>query len=556
MRDLVAAVRSAHGRVSRTAIERELHQNPQFEPVDELGKPRWRYVEPVADTPDSLPVGQDAEVAGQDRCTPARAGATQPAHEEDNAKHDTNTVATSGRAHNTRTAATSRRANATRTSMAAMEPRAWQAEALAAWSQTGRGVIEAVTGTGKTRLAMLAIRMVIDGGGRVLVLAPTLELQQQWQRELRTLLPDVTVGRLGGGGDDDLFARQVVVATPHSAAAVPVDLPPGALGLLVADEAHRYGAPTWGSALSDEFALRLALTATYERADDGVADVLGPYFGPVVYAYGYQRAVADGVVAPFRIGLAKVALTDAEQQRYDSADTRVRQLHRELIGPFKMPREPRALLTAVTAVVSEAEAKPGADGPQTTACREYLVRVRQRREVAATADAKLQVLGAAADGLAGARTLVFSDTVDQAHEAALMLVRHGVHAETLHGGLDADKRRIRLAQFRKGNIEALVAPRVLDEGVDVPDADVALVLAAFRSRRHLVQRLGRVLRRKEDGREARLVLTFAAGTAEDPSRGGHAGFLEQVGEVARSVDHLDVDANPSAVAGWLTGQRL
>ena len=71
---------------------------------------------------------------------------------------------------------------------------------------------------------------------------------------------------------DDLFRRHVVVSTPHAASDVPVDLPPGAAGLLVADEAHRYGAPTWGAALRDEFTLRLALTATYERNDDGVID--------------------------------------------------------------------------------------------------------------------------------------------------------------------------------------------------------------------------------------------------------------------------------------------
>jgi Rad3-related DNA helicase len=135
-----------------------------------------------------------------------------------------------------------------RARLADLELRDWQVAALAAWSTTCRGVVEAVTGTGKTRLALAAIATVLGRGGRCLVVVPTLELQEQWARELRALGDGARIGRLGGGGDDDLHACDVVVATPHSAAAVPVDLPAGVTGLLVADEAHRYGGRHLGGA--------------------------------------------------------------------------------------------------------------------------------------------------------------------------------------------------------------------------------------------------------------------------------------------------------------------
>jgi superfamily II DNA or RNA helicase len=278
--------------------------------------------------------------------------------------------------------------------------------------------------------------------------------------------------------------------------------------------------------------------------------VLEPYFGDVVYRYRYDRAVADGTIAPFRIALAAVALTDREGEAHAAADVRVRQLHRELVHGLGMPREPRALFAAVAAVVAGADGA-GGDGRQVRACREYLVRVRERREVAASAAGKLEVCRSVAPALVAKRTLVFTDTVEQADEAVAALRSGGLHAETVHGGLTDEKRRIRLAQFRNGSIPALVAPRVLDEGVDVPDADVAVVLAAFRTRRHLIQRLGRVLRLKPDGREAQLILAHAVGTAEDPDRGGHAGFLDEVRGVASSIDRLDLDAHPGALASWL-----
>jgi superfamily II DNA or RNA helicase len=76
---------------------------------------------------------------------------------------------------------------------------------------------------------------------------------------------------------------------------------------------------------------------------------------------------------------------------------------------------------------------------------------------------------------------------------------------------------------------------VLDEGVDVPDAELAVVLAAFRTRRQMIQRLGRVLRLKPDGRAATLVIAFAIDTREDPAQGAQEHFLSEVTDVARSI---------------------
>lgn len=511
LRELLAAVRRAGvDRVSRAAVERRLATDERFERLRVLERDRWRLATGAA----SDPAGAASEPAG-DGSDPGR---TSPAA-------------------------------TTRERLDDLQLRPWQAEAFAAWSATCRGVVEAVTGTGKTRLAMAAIRTLAPRGVRTLVLVPTLELQDQWVRSLRREAPELRVGRLGGGGQDDLHGSTVLVATPQSAATLPLDVPDGAVGLVVADEAHRYGSPVWARSLPPDFPLRLALTATYERNDDGLAEVLTPYFGPVVFRYGYDRAVPEGSVAPFAVALASVRLEPGEQDRHDRADARARQLHRQLVGVHGMPREPRALLAAVTAVVAAADAQ--ADGPQERACREYLVRLRERREVAAGASGKLAVCAAAAPALAGGRTLVFTDTVAQAEAAAGLLGRAGLRAEAVHGGLTGDRRRIRLAVFRRGDLEVVVAPRVLDEGVDVPDADVALVLAAFRTRRQTIQRLGRVLRVKPDGRAARLVLASAQGTLEDPDRGGHHGFLAEVREVAEEVVRIDVDQHPDHLADWL-----
>lgn len=133
------------------------------------------------------------------------------------------------------------------------------------------------------------------------------------------------------------------------------------------------------------------------------------------------------------------------------------------------------------------------------------------------------------------RALVFTQSVMAAERASRTLSSGGVPAEALHSMLAPLRRRDALRRFAEGGLAALVAPHVLDEGVDVPAADLAVVVAASRSRRQMVQRLGRVLRRKPDGRSARLVVLFAEGTVEDPRLGAHEGFLEEVAGVAESV---------------------
>lgn len=412
----------------------------------------------------------------------------------------------------------------------------WQTDALLAWSQPCSGVVEAVTGTGKTRVALAAIMTVLGQGGRCLVLVPTTELVAQWEREVKRLLPDVAVGRLGAGGDDGLFACEVLIATATSASTLPVDLPPDTPGLVVADEVHRFGAATWSHALPDAFSLRLALTATLERDDDGVDAHLTPYFGPRVFAYDFADAAKDGVIAPFRVAFVPVVFTADEQQAYDTAKARVTNAHRALRKATVMPRDPHAFFRSVTALVAEAERR-GHDTPAAKLAREYLYWVRQRRDVYATAKNKYAALATLSPALVDRRTLVFTDTVEQAEEAARLARAHGVVAETLHGELDDKKRAVRMAAFRTGRTSMIVAPRVLDEGVDVPDADVAVVLAAFQTRRQMVQRLGRIVRRKDDGREATLVVVYVKDSREDPAHGGYHEFVELVSKAATEVSH-------------------
>jgi RNA polymerase primary sigma factor len=153
-------------------------------------------------------------------------------------------------------------------------------------------------------MALQAMIDALDGGQRVAVLVPTLELVRQWAREIAIHVQPrfggkLQVRTLGGGGVGDLGAAHVLVATSSSAARYRL-LPAGQAGLLIADECHHYGAEVWSEALEPGFEARLGLTATYSRDDSGLEAYLDSYFGGVSYRVGYEEALTDGVIAPFR----------------------------------------------------------------------------------------------------------------------------------------------------------------------------------------------------------------------------------------------------------------
>lgn len=415
--------------------------------------------------------------------------------------------------------------------MAGPELFAWQAEALDAWRRQGsRGVVEAVTGTGKTMVGVAAAWDELASGRQVCVLVPTRDLLAQWQRELRRLLPaTVSVGLLGGGHADSLGQHDVLVAVVNSAREADIrPRRPG--GLLVADECHRYGSAGNQVALEARFPKRLGLSATYARADDGHLAWLDPYFGPTCFRMGYRRAIADGVTARVRVALLGVRFSPEERDEYDELTHLMRVGRARLIGREIAPADPVGAFLAAVARLARG------DDEDAAVARGYLRAMQDRRRLLAETPSKSDLLAALVPALAAAdRVIVFTQSIAAADRVASALARMGLRAEAIHSELAPEQRRAILARFANGDLDVVSAPQVLDEGIDVPAADLAVVLAASRSRRQMIQRMGRVLRRKADGRAARFAVTFVEGTIEDPALGAHEAFLEELTDVADEI---------------------
>lgn len=182
----------------------------------------------------------------------------------------------------------------------------------------------------------------------------------------------------------------------------------------------------------------------------------------------------------------------------------------------------------------------------------YLGTMAKRRALLAGSTEKLNRLQYLAPAIRTAdRTILFTQASDAADSAIACLSAEGIRGALLDGTMNAAERAEVLAAFEAGDHDVVAAPQLLDEGVDLPDADLAIVLAASRSRRQMIQRMGRVLRRKPDGRMARIVILFVEDTFEDPARGAHETFTASLEQAAREVRVFRHGTTDRGLVRWL-----
>lgn len=187
-------------------------------------------------------------------------------------------------------------------------------------------------------------------------------------------------------------------------------------------------------------------------------------------------------------------------------------------------------------IAAVAHLAAGDAGPDGRAAREYLEVFSQRRQIVAQSRGKYELLGRLAPAIKSADgSLVFTETVRGANHAINRLDPH-VAIDLITGSTARSQRKSILTDLRQRRLDAVAAPRVLDEGIDVPDADLGIVMSASRTRRQMIQRMGRILRRKGPGGRARLVIMFAEDTLEDPAqRIERDGFVEEIERISEAT---------------------
>lgn len=380
----------------------------------------------------------------------------------------------------------------------AYQLRPYQQAAMDDWRETNRwatiketqpapaGVLELPTGSGKTVLGVTAIEEL---GVATLIVVPTIDLLEQWVRELEREF-DVPVGRFGGGQQ----RQEVLTVSTYDSAYLKADSVGDRFGLVIFDEVHHLGGEGYREIARLLAApARMGLTATFERPD-GAHETIAEIVGPLVHQIDADELAGDHLAAYDRKQLT-VSLPPDEREAYDRAqETFTDYLARSNIQLHS------------GADYQQLVKRSGTD----PAAREALLARQRAREIVYGSQAKIDALADILTAHPHERTIVFTAYNDLAYDVAERFLIPAITHQT-----PASERREILARFRDGTYSRVVTSNVLDEGVDVPDASVGVVLSGSGSEREFTQRLGRLLRPKADGGRAVLYEVIAENTSEE-----------------------------------------
>jgi superfamily II DNA or RNA helicase len=349
--------------------------------------------------------------------------------------------------------------------------RAEQEQAVAAWFQnSGRGVVLMPTGTGKTEVALTILARTRTS---TLVIAPVRDLMYQWHRRLLEKL-GVDAGIIG----DSVYRVSPVSVTTYDSACIHMPRFGNQFDVLVFDECHHLPGPVRrDAALMSAARYRLGLTATLERSDGAHRD-LGDLIGPLAYELTVPAARGKSL-ADYNVIRIPVHLTESERIRYESLTRQITSFVQE-----RRREDPHFRWEDACA---QANVDPAA--------RKALRAFHTKKSMEDRAEEKLRVLEDLFRLHAGEPVIVFTGSNAMARDVSLRFL---IPCLLNHCG-----KRERLDVLRgleNGDYPALVANRVLDEGVDLPEVKVAVVIGGSGSGRQAKQRLGRILRRRGNQR--------------------------------------------------------
>ena len=365
------------------------------------------------------------------------------------------------------------------------EPFPYQKEAADAWDENRRGVVVLPTGAGKTFVAQMIMERV---GRSTIIVTPTIDLMNQWYSVLSTSF-DIEVGLIGGGYYEPL----PVTVTTYDSAYIHMERLGRRFALIIFDECHHLPGPSYLMAADSSIApYRLGLTATPER-EDGEEWRLEDAIGPIVYRREIKELAGD-YLSEYETVRLTVRLGDDEKERYQNERAIYLEFVREnRISLSSQHGWPRFLMLS-----SRSEAG-----------RRALLAYREQKSIAQASPAKLRLLDRLLVQHRRDRILVFTSDNDTVYRISRRFLIPAITHQT-----KVKERHEILQRFNVGDYPFLVTSRVLNEGVDLPAANVGVVLSGSGSVREHVQRLGRILRRMKDKR-AILYEVISEDTAEE-----------------------------------------
>ncbi len=346
--------------------------------------------------------------------------------------------------------------------------RDYQAQAVERWMADKRGVVVLPTGAGKTYVALEIIRSLSVS---TLVVVPTLALLDQWKEKLSIFGRDY-VGEFSGRRKE----LKPITITTYDSAYINAEFLGDKFLLLVFDECHHLPAESYRHIAEMSVApYRLGLTAVYER-EDGLHVMLPSLIGGIVYELK-PKDLAGKHLANYIVKRISVPLTEEEKEEYD---TKAKKFREYIVSKGIKLKDVEDFRKLVMMTGLDAEAY------------EALKSWEDARKIAFNSKNKIKILKNLLELHKGDKIIIFTRYNDLVYTISRIFLIPAITHKT-----NKDERRMILDGFKKGKFKAIVSSQVLDEGIDVPDANVGIIVSGTGSSREFIQRLGRLLRPAE-----------------------------------------------------------
>jgi superfamily II DNA or RNA helicase len=368
--------------------------------------------------------------------------------------------------------------------------RDYQQKALDMWIKAGkRGCVVLPTGSGKTIIGVKAIEVINSAS---LVIVPTIDLMDQWTSVLSKYFNNIKIGNLGGGLDD----IQAITVCTYDSAYIRAPNIGNKFALIIFDEVHHLAAPGYRS-IAEQFAslFRLGLTATIEREDNLHKDFPRLVGGGIVFEAHPSDLAKNKYLSSFEIERRHVDMLPEEVEEYKK-NFAIYQTSLMKMG-LKMN-------------YSDSFRKLIMISGRSSVARQAVLARNKAMDIALNSKSKIEELREILSENKGRKTIIFTQ-----HNKLVYKISNQFLIPFITYKSTKAERQDALQGLKDGKYTALVTSKVLDEGVDVPDAEIGIILSGTGSSREFIQRLGRLLRPKPFSKgKAKLIEIVSSGTRE------------------------------------------
>ena len=363
----------------------------------------------------------------------------------------------------------------------------WQRRAIDFFFENDFNAIYTVsTGAGKTYCAIEIIRRVLekDPDVKILIVVPkNIIMETGWCKEFYDFgFTPVDVGVFYGNIKE--YGRKITITNMQNLDRIAIDM----FNFIVFDEVHNYGTTRLLPFVNRPVKYKLGLSATLERMDNKHYEIM-KMFNYNIFKYTPMEALSDGVLNPFNFINIAIEMDDESYDIYNVLTQEINSLMQAGGGYSRLMRGSSALKMKM------------------------LSKMNERKDLVNNYHRKFDIIKMICEKYRGDKAIIFNEYNKQTTKGYWYLLDIGVKACIVHSDIPKDKREQNIMDFKNDKYNVMLASKVLDEGYNLPKIDTAIIAAGNSTSRQTIQRMGRVLRKKE--KHSKLFQIYCKGTIEE-----------------------------------------